>query len=72
MLGHQRKVVKRTLGGSVVGQTFTICGDFGVVCGVYVVPDTALAWGKEAMAEVRERHTAAGVDIPRFLYMDCA
>ena len=42
---HQRKVVKRTLGGDVVGhgrQTFTICGDFGLICGVYVVPDTAL------------------------------
>ena len=42
---HQRKVVKRTRGGEVVGhggQSFTICGDFGLVCGVYVVPDTAL------------------------------
>ena len=40
---HQRKVVKCTLGGDilVVGhgrQTFTICGDFGLICGVYVVP----------------------------------
>ena len=38
---HQRKVVKRTLGAEVIGgggQTFTICGNFGVVCGVYVVP----------------------------------
>ena len=51
---HQRKVVKRTLGGGVVGcggQTFTICGDFGLACGIYVVPDTALSWAKEAMAE---------------------
>ena len=72
---HQRKVVKRTLGGGVVGrggQTFTICGDFGIILGVYVVPDTALAWGKEAMEEVVERHQAAGVDVPNFLYMDCA
>ena len=55
---HQRKVVERTLGGGVVGhggKTFTICGDFGLVCGVYVVPDTALSWGKDAMEEVMER-----------------
>ena len=55
---YQRKVVKRTLGGDMVGhggQTFTICGDFGLVCGVYVVPDTALSWAKKAMSEVVER-----------------
>lgn len=72
---HQRKVVKRTLGEGVVGrrgQTFTICGDYGIVLGVYVVPDTALAWGKEAMEEVMERHRATGVDVPHLLYMDCA
>ena len=71
---HQRKVVKRTLGGDVVGhggQTFTICGDFGLVCGVYVVPDTALSWAKKAMAEVIERHETAGVEVPQSLYMDC-
>ena len=49
---HQRKVVKRTLGGGVVGsggqtQTFTICGDFGLVLGVYVVSDTGLSWAKK-------------------------
>ena len=63
---HQRKVVKCTLGGGVVGsggQTFTICGGFGLVLGVYVVPDTALSWGKQAMAEVIERHRAAGVQV---------
>ena len=41
----QRKVVKRTISEGVVckgGQSFTICGDFGVICGVYVVPDTSL------------------------------
>ena len=72
---HQRKVVKRTLGDGVVGhggQTFTICGDLGIILGVFVVPDTALTWGKEAMAEVVERHQAAAVDVPQFLYMDCA
>ena len=72
---HQRKVVKRTLGGGVVGhrgQTFTICGDFGIILGVYVVPDTALVWGKEVMAEVVEKHQAAGVNVPHLLYMDCA
>ena len=71
---HQRKVVKRTLGGDVVGhggQTFTICGDFGLVCGVYVVPDTALSWAQKAMAEVIERHETAGVEVPQSLYMDC-
>ena len=76
---HQRKVVKRTLGGGVVGhggQTFTICGDFGLdfglVLGVYVVPDTALSWAKAAMEEVVERYQDAGMDVPHFLYMDCA
>ena len=51
---HQRKVVKCTIGGDVVGhggQTFTICGDFGLICGVYVVPDTALSWVEKAMTE---------------------
>ena len=71
---HQSKVVKRTRGGSVIssgGQTFTICGDFGVVCGVYVVPDTALSWAKDAMSEVIDRHKSIGVAVPRSLYMDC-
>ena len=71
---HQRKVVKRTLGGDVVGhggQTFTICGDFGLICGVYVVPDTALSWARQAMSEVIDRHQAAGVEVPKSLYMDC-
>ena len=71
---HQRKVVKRTLGGGIVGhggQTFTICGDFGLICGVYVVPDTALSWAKKAMSEVIYRHESAGVEVPRSLYMDC-
>ena len=66
---HQRKVVKRALGGGVVGhggQTFTTCGDFGIILGVYVVPDMALVWGKEAMSE---RHQAAGVNVPHLLYM---
>ena len=43
------------------GQTFTICGDFGLICGVYVVPDTALSWVKKAMAEVIDRHESAGM-----------
>ena len=71
---NQRKIVTRTLGGDVVGhggQTFTICGDFGLVCGVYVVPDTALSWVKKAMSEVIKRHESAGVEVPQFLYMDC-
>lgn len=71
---HQRKVVKRTLGDDVVGhggQTFTICGDFGLICGVYVVPDTALSWAKKAMDEVIDRHKTAGVEVPQSLYMDC-
>ena len=71
---HQCKVVKRTLGGDVVGhggQTFTICGDFGLICGVHVVPDTALSWGKKAIAEVIERHESVGAEVPRSLYMDC-
>ncbi len=72
---HQRKVIKRTLGGGVVGhgrQTFTICGDFGLVCGVYAVPDTSFNWGRQAMAEIVERHESAGVELPRSLYMDCS
>lgn len=71
---HQCKMVKRTLGGDVVGhggQTFTICGDFGFICGVYVVPDTALSWARQTMSEVIERHEAAGVELPQSLYMDC-
>ena len=73
-IDHQRKVVKRTRGDDIVGrggQTFTICGDFGLVCGVYVVPDTALSWAKTAMSEVIDRHKSAGVDVPRSLYTDC-
>ncbi len=73
---HQRKVIKRTLGsGGVVGhggQTFTICGDFGLVCGVYAVPDTSFNWGRQAMAEIVERHESAGVELLRSLYMDCS
>ena len=71
---HQRKVVKRTLGGDMVGhggQTFTICGDFGLICGVYVVPDTFLYWTKKAMSEVIDRHESVGAQVPRSLYMDC-
>ncbi len=71
---HQWKVVKRTLGGDVVGrggQTFTICGDFGLVCGVYVIPDTTLSWAKKAMDEVINRHQGSGVEVPKSLYMDC-
>ena len=54
---HQCMVVKHPLGDDVVGhgrQTFTICGDFGLVCGVYVVPDTGLSWAKTAMTEFVE------------------
>ncbi len=72
---HQRKVVKRTRGGAVVGrggQTFTICGDFGLVLGIYVVPDTALSWTKQAMSEVIDRHTSVGAPVPPTLYVDCA
>ena len=46
---HQRKVVKRTLGGGVVGhggQTFTICGDFGMILGVYVAPRHSTGLGE--------------------------
>ncbi len=55
------------------GQTFTIIlrGDFGLICGVYVVPDTALSWAKKAMSEVIDQHESAGVEVPRSLYMDC-
>ena len=71
---HQRKVVKRTIGSDVMGhgrQSFTICCDFGLICGVYVVPDTALSWVRKAMAEVIDRHEAAGVEVPKSLYMYC-
>ncbi len=70
---HQRKVVKRTLGSGIVGsggQTFTICGDLGVICGVYVVPDTGLSWTKDAMEEVVDRHKTNG-RVPPYLYVDC-
>ena len=70
---HQRKVVKRILPCDVVvsgGQTFTICGDFGVVLGVYVVPDTSLSWTKNAMEEVVECRKSLGIAVPQSLYMD--
>ena len=71
---HQREVVKRTIGKGVVArgrQSFTICGDSGVVCGVYVVPDTSLSWTKKAMEEIVDRHNAVNVPVPQSLYMDC-
>ena len=51
---HQRKVVKHIIGGGRGRQTFTTCGDFGLICGVYLVPDTTLSWVKKAMVEVIE------------------
>ena len=69
---HQCKVVKRTVGGDVTGsggQTFTICVDYGLVCGV--VPDTSLSWTENAMSEVIDRHKSIGIEIPYLLYMDC-
>jgi len=71
---QQRKIVKRTLGGDVVGhggQTFTLCGDYGLICRVYVVPDTALSWAKKAMSEVIERHEVMGEEVRRTLDLDC-
>ena len=65
---------KHTIGKGVVGrggQSFTICGDFGVVCGMYAVPDTSLSWTKKAMQEVVDRHNAVNVPVPQSLYMDC-
>ena len=73
-VNHQRNIVKRTLGGDLVGrggQTFTTCGDFGLICEMYVVPDKELSWAKKAMSEVIDRHESAGVEVPRSLYMDC-
>ena len=73
---HQRKVVKRTLGGGVVGHGGRHLLSAVIVLGVYVVPDTALSWGKEAVAEVVQRHKAVKADVSTFLctflYMDCA
>ena len=71
---HQRKVVKRTCGDGVIGsggQTFTICGDFGLVLGVYVVPDTSLSQAKNAMSEIINRHESIKVAVPPMLYVDC-
>ena len=54
---HQHKVVEEsTLGGGIVGhggQMITICGNFGLIYGVYVLPDTALSWVK-AMSKVHK------------------
>ena len=72
---HQRNVIKHTIGRDVVGrggQTFTICGDFGLICRVYVVPDTAHSWVKKAMTEVIDRLKSGGIEVPQSLYMDCA
>ena len=49
------ETVKGMIGDGVVSsgvQTFNICCDMGVVCGVNLVPDTSLSWAKDAMAEV--------------------
>ena len=54
------------------GQTFTICGDHGLILGVYVVPDTGLSWAKKAMSEVIERHKSTGYLLPKLLYTDCS
>ena len=73
-IDHQRKVVKRTLGGGVVGrdrQTFNVCGDYGLVFGVYVVLGTSLLWAQNAMDEVTDCHRSIGLDVPRSLYTDC-
>lgn len=47
------------------GQTFTICGDLGLILGVYVVPDTRLSWTRNAMSEIVERHKSAKVPVPK-------
>ena len=68
---HQRKVVKHTFGGDIVnhgGKTFTVCGDFGLICEVYVVPVTALSWVKKAMSEVIDQRESTGVEVSRSLY----
>ena len=73
-IDHQRKVVKHTLGGGVVGmgrQTSTVCRDYGLVCGVYVVLGTSLSWAQNAMDEVIDCHRSIGLDVPRSLYTDC-
>ena len=74
VIDHQRKVVRHTLGGGVVDRgrrTSTICGDYGLVCGVYVVPGTSLSWTQNAMDEVIDCHRSIGLDVPRSLYTDC-
>lgn len=66
--------MKCARGGDIVGQggqTFTICEDFGLICGVYVVLDTALSWAKTAMTEVIDHRKSAGFAVPPSLYMDC-
>ena len=71
---HQRKVVKRTRGDGVIGsggQTFIICGDFGLVLGVYFVPDTSLSQAKNAMSEIINRHESIKIAVPPMLYVDC-
>jgi len=47
-VGHQRKV-KCTFGGSWRAD---VHGDFGLICGVYAVPDTSFSWTKKAMFEM--------------------
>ena len=51
---------------------YTICSDLGLICGVYVVPDTALYWVKKAMTKVIDQHKSAGIKVHQSLYMDCA
>ncbi len=62
--------MKSTRGAGIVGQggqTFTICGDHGLILGVYVVPDTGLSWTKQATSEVVQRHKLVSCPLPKLL-----
>ncbi|KAF4646531.1 hypothetical protein FOL47_006036, partial [Perkinsus chesapeaki] len=71
-IDHQAKVVKRTkkdpTGRSVGTQSFSIVGDFGLVLGYYVVPDTSGSWLERAVSEVLDRHEDRP---PPVVYVDC-
>ncbi|KAF4650172.1 hypothetical protein FOL47_001398 [Perkinsus chesapeaki] len=71
-LDHQAKVVRRTKqdpSKSDVGtQSFSVIGDFGLVLGYFVVPDTSGRWIEQAMKEIMSRHGEAR---PPVVYLDC-
>jgi len=68
---HQAKVVKRVRqsdGDVRATQSFTICGDKGLILNYCVVPSTGIEYQHDALDEVCARH---GSKCPSVLFVDC-